>query len=214
MKKAGIIGSGDVGKTLAAGFIKHGYEVMVGSRSPEKLSEWAAEAGARTGTMEQAARFGEIIVLAVKGREAERALTLAGAQNLEGKTIIDVTNPIDDSRPPENGVLRFFTSLDESLHERLQKKFPEANLVKAFNSIGSAFMVNPDFGGVKPSMFICGNSEGAKKEVAGIVTAFGFEAEDMGKMEAARAIEPLCILWCISGFLRNEWRHGFKVLKK
>lgn len=214
MKKAGIIGSGDVGKTLASGFLKHGYEVMVGSRSPEKLSEWAAKSGAKTGTMEQAAKFGELVVLAVKGADAEHALELAGPKNLEGKTVIDVTNPIDHAKPPENGVLRFFTSLDESLHERLQKKFPGANFVKAFNSIGNSFMVNPDFGGTKPTMFICGNSEEAKKEAALIVEAFGFEAEDMGKMQAARAIEPLCMLWCIPGFLRNEWGHGFKLLKK
>ncbi len=213
-KKVGIIGSGDVGKTLAAGFLKHGYEVMVGSRTPEKLSEWAGKSKAKTGTMEQAAIFGEMVVLAVKGKDAEHALELAGIENLKGKTVIDVTNPIDDTKPPQNGVLRYFTSLDESLHERLQKKVPGANFVKAFNSIGNAFMVNPDFGGQKPTMFICGNNEDAKAEVALIVEKFGFEVEDMGKMEAARAIEPLCMLWCIPGFLRNGWSHAFKLLKK
>ena len=226
MKKIGIIGSGDVAKTLGSGFAKHGYEVMLGSRNPEKLAEWkAAEFGetycgpaipARrlAGTMREAAQFGEIVVLATHGSAAEEAIKQAGAENLSGKTVIDVTNPIDDSRPPVNGVLNYYTSLDESQMERLQKKFPSANFVKAFNSVGNAFMVNPDFGGEKPTMFICGNDDAAKRDVTAILEKFGWEAADMGKMEAARAIEPLCILWCIPGFLRNEWGHAFRLVKK
>jgi predicted dinucleotide-binding enzyme len=213
--KIGILGSGDVGKALASGFIKHGYEVMIGTRSPQKLSEWKDKAGksGRVGSFAEAAAFGEIIVLAAKGVAAKNILTMAGAANLKGKTIIDATNPIAEA-PPENGVLKFFTSLDNSLMEQLQAAFPDARFVKAFNSVGNAFMVNPDFGGIKPTMFICGNDANAKKEVSKIIDLFGFEVEDMGSVEAARAIEPLCILWCIPGFLRNEWSHAFKLLKK
>jgi len=98
--------------------------------------------------------------------------------------------------------------------EELQSAFPEANFVKAFNSIGSALMVNPNFGRIKPTMFICGNNAGAKSQAVEILDKFGFEVEDMGGAEAARAIEPLCILWCIPGFLRNQWSHAFKLLKK
>jgi predicted dinucleotide-binding enzyme len=137
----------------------------------------------------------------------------AGLANLKGKTVIDTTNPIADA-PPVNGVLRFFTSLDDSLMERLQKFAPAVNFVKSFSCIGNAFMVNPDFHGVKPTMFICGNHDGAKAEVRKILDQFGFEVEDMGKVEAARAIEPLCILWCIPGFLSNSWTNAFKLLKK
>ncbi|MBS3135789.1 NAD(P)-binding domain-containing protein [Candidatus Woesearchaeota archaeon] len=209
--KIGILGSGDVGKALAGGFMKHGYEVMVGTGNQQKLSEWKSKNKAKTGSFSEAASFGEIIVLAVKGTAAKDALKAAG--NINGKTIIDTTNPIADA-PPENGVLKFFTSLDNSLMEQLQETFQDANFVKAFNSIGNAFMVNPDFSGSKPTMFICGNSDKAKKEVSRILDKFGFEAEDMGKAEAARAIEPLCMLWCIPGFLRNEWTHAFKLLKK
>jgi 8-hydroxy-5-deazaflavin:NADPH oxidoreductase len=108
--------------------------------------------------------------------------------------------------------LKFFTSHDESLMERLQREFPSANFVKAFNSVGSALMVNPQFKGGKPTMFICGNSEAAKKSVGGILDQFGWEVADMGSAEAARAIEPLCMLWCLPGFLRNEWVHAFKLL--
>ena len=137
----------------------------------------------------------------------------AGAANLNEKTIMDATNPIAEA-PPVNGVLQFFTSLDDSLMERLQKNFPGAHFVKAFNSVGSHLMVNPDFGGARPSMFICGNEESAKREVAGILGQFGWEVEDMGGAEAARVIEPLCILWCIPGFKNNQWAHAFKLLKQ
>jgi predicted dinucleotide-binding enzyme len=212
--KIGVIGSGDVGKVLANGFVKHGFKVMMGSRAPDKAAAWKNQAGPRAlaGNFQDAASFGKIVVLAVKGTAAEQSLELIGAKNLEGKTVIDVTNPIADV-PPVNGVITYFTSLELSLLERLQAKCPKANFVKAFNSIGNAFMVNPDFKGVRPSMFICGNNEQAKKEVSEIVDLFGFDVEDMGKAEAARAIEPLCMLWCIPGMVRNEWAHAFKLLK-
>src|SRR5579871_6679995 len=160
--KVGILGSGGVAKTLAAGFLKHGYEVMIGSRTPEKLADWTRQQPtAKTGTFSQTAAFGELLLLAVKGSAASEALRESGPENLKGKTIIDANNPIADA-PPEKGVLRFFTTLDHSLMEQLQIEFPEARFVKAFNSVGAAFMVNPDFGGTKPTMFICGNNEAAK----------------------------------------------------
>jgi predicted dinucleotide-binding enzyme len=133
--------------------------------------------------------------------------------NVAGKPVIDATNPIADL-PPVNGVLKFFTSLDESLMERLQREFADARLVKAFNSVGNSLMVNPQFAGGKPTMFICGNNEAAKKIVSDILDQFGWEIADMGKVEAARAIEPLCMLWCIPGFLRNDWTHAFKLLRQ
>jgi predicted dinucleotide-binding enzyme len=213
--KIGILGSGSVGQVLADGFIKYGFEVKIGTRDVYKLAEWKEKSGSRgsTGSFAEAARFGEIIVLAVKGDAALEALKLAGESNLEGKTIIDATNPIDN-KAPENGVLRFFTSLDESLMERMQRSFNRANFVKAFNSVGNAMMVNPDYNGITPTMFICGNNSNAKAEVRAILGLFGWETEDMGAAEAARAIEPLCILWCIPGFIRNQWTHSFKLLKK
>lgn len=213
-KNIGIIGSGVAGKALANGFLKHGYSVVVGTHNPSKLDDWKAKAGEHgsVGSFAEAAAFGDIIVLVVKGTVARHAVELAGIKNLTGKTVIDVTNPIADL-PPENGVIHFFTDLKSSLLEQLQHDYPEINFVKAFNSVGNALMVNPDFGGIKPSMFICGNNAEAKKEVAEIVTLFGYEVEDMGFAEAARAIEPLCILWCIPGLLKNQWAHAFKLLK-
>lgn len=210
-----VIGSGIVGETLAGGFLKHGHKVIRGTRSPEKLQDWAAQAGpkASTGTFEQAAKAGEVVVIAVKGAAAENAVQLCGPANLAGKLVIDAANPIADA-PPANGVLQFFTGPNESLMERLQKKAPGAHFVKAFSCVGNMFMVNPDFGGLKPTMFICGNNDSAKAKVREILTQFGWETEDMGAAEAARAIEPLCMLWCIPGLRNGSWAHAFKLLKK
>ena len=210
--KIGILGSGVVAQALGDGFIKHGHEVTLGTREPSKLDDWVARNPAgRIGGFTTTAEFAELLVLAVKGTVAAEALRAAGSENFAGKPVIDATNPIADA-PPVNGVLRFFTSLDESLMEQLQREFPDAGFVKAFNSVGSTLMVNPRFEGGRPTMFICGNDEAAKKVVREILDQFGWETADMGKIEAARAIEPLCMLWCIPGFLRNEWTHAFKLL--
>jgi hypothetical protein len=212
--KIGVLGSGTVAKVLAAGFLKHGHQVTMGTRTPAKLADWAAQnPEGSVGNFASAAAFGEVVVLAVKGKVAAEALRLAGAENLLGKTVIDATNPIEDA-PPVNGVLPFFTNINESLMERLQHEFAGAHFVKAFNSVGAASMVNPEFKDGKPTMFICGNNESAKKTVGGILDQFGWETADMGKAEAARAIEPLCMLWCIPGFTRNQWTHAFKLLTR
>jgi predicted dinucleotide-binding enzyme len=213
MMKFGIIGSGSVATTLAAGFIKHGHEVTLGTRDAAKLAEFAkANPKVKVGSFADAAKFGEVIVLAVKGTVAENALSLAGADNIKGKTVIDTTNPIADA-PPENGVLKYFTDLNQSLMEKLQARNPSAHFVKAFNSVGARAMVNPTFKGGKPSMFIAGNDAAAKKTVSTILDQFGWEVEDMGPAAAARAIEPLCILWCIPGFANNDWFHALKMLR-
>lgn len=215
MKNIGILGSGIVATTLAEGFMKHGYKVLLGTSHPDKLSDWKAKHNAASiGSFADAAKFGDLLVLPVKGSAAMDVLESAGKENMEGKTIIDTTNPIEDA-PPANGVLKFFTDINESLMEQLQKAYPAANFVKAFNSMGAPLMVNPDFGGINPSMFICGNSESAKQDVTDICELFGFDVEDMGRAEAARAIEPLCMLWCITGFTTNKWAgHAFKLLKR
>jgi predicted dinucleotide-binding enzyme len=212
--KVSVLGSGIVGEVLANGFLKHGYEVMRGSRDPSKLAEWKSKAGSKasTGTFEQAATYGEIVVLAIKGGAAESTIRNLPAETISGKTIIDTTNPIAD-RPPTNGVLSFFTNLNDSLMERLQQIAPSADFVKAFNCVGNALMVNPQLPGGKPTMFICGNNDVAKDQVRVVLTQFGWDINDLGKAEAARAIEPLCMLWCIPGFLRNDWNHAFKMLQ-
>jgi predicted dinucleotide-binding enzyme len=211
--RVGILGSGDVAKALAEGFLHHNHDVMLGTRTRAKLDAWTSKhSKAAVASFADAAKFGDVVVLAVKGTAAAEALREAGAPNLAGKPVVDATNPIADA-PPSNGVLKFFTTLDDSLMERLQREFPDARFVKAFNSVGNACMVDPKFKGGKPTMFICGNDEGAKKTVTGILDEFGWETADMGGVEAARAIEPLCMLWCIPGFLRQDWVHAFKLLR-
>lgn len=210
--KIGILGSGQVAQVLAAGFIKHGYDVMVGTRDISKLQDWHQQNNAaQIGSFEETSRFGRTIVLAVRGAVAQE-LVKRLADNLKGKTVLDTTNPIAAS-PPENGVLKYFTTMEESLMERLQLTVPEAHFVKAFSCVGNRLMVDPQLAGGPPTMFICGDHQGSKEEAAEILKTFGWEIADMGKVQSARAIEPLCILWCIPGFLENQWTHAYKVLK-
>ncbi|MBC7553189.1 MAG: NAD(P)-binding domain-containing protein [Taibaiella sp.] len=213
MKKIGIIGSGAVAKALGDGFLKHNYEVMLGSRYLSKITPWKESAGEKghIGSPVDAAKFGEIVVIAVKGSVAVNVLEEAGPQNLQKKTVIDATNPIADSAP-EDGVIKFFTNHDESLMERLQTQFPEVHFVKAFNSVGNGVMVDPQFN-QKPTMFICGNNQNAKKDTTEILEKFGWEVADMGKATSARAIEPLCMLWCIPAINNGEISHAFKLIK-
>jgi 8-hydroxy-5-deazaflavin:NADPH oxidoreductase len=214
--KIGIIGSGIVGRVLATAFLKEGNEVMLGTRNIAKkeVITWKNEnSRGQTGNFEEAALFGELIVLATVGTVVEEAIQLAMKANFTGKTVIDTTNPLS-AAAPVNGVLQYFTSPNESLMEKIQALLPEANIVKAFNSVGNTQMYKPDYNNILPTMFICGNNNAAKKTVTDILTSFGWETEDMGHSESARAIEPLCMLWCIPGFLHNQWTHAFKLLKK
>lgn len=200
-----------MGQTLARGLTAHGHEARIGSRSPAKLSEFSRASGILSGTFSDVAAWGEHLILAVQGRVAEAVLEAAGGGNLRGKVVIDVTNPIANE-PPEDGVIRFFTGPNDSLMERLQTRFPDARFVKAFNIVGNAVMVNPKFPGGPPTMFFCGNDAEAKAVVRSLLTQFGWEPADMGTAKAARAIEPLCQLWCIPGFREQRWTHAFKLL--
>jgi len=212
--KIGVLGSGIVGQTLAAGFLKHGHQVMLGTRDPQKpdVQAWLKKTpGAQAGTFAQTAKFAELVVLATLGRVAEDVLQLAGPENLAGKTIIDTTNPLADT-PPVNGILAFTTGPNESLAEKLQARVPGSHIVKAFNSVGSGQMVNPHYEQGTPTMFLCGDDAGAKEQVSEVIRQFGWEPFDCGGVTAARAIEPLCMLWCVPGFQRNQWNHAFKLL--
>jgi predicted dinucleotide-binding enzyme len=214
--KIGVLGSGAVGKVLGAGLSTHGHAVMLGTRDPNKkeVQQWLREnPGVSAGTFAQAAQFGELLVLATLGRAVGQAIALAGPSNFAGKTVMDTTNPIADAQPVQ-GVLQFTTGPNESLAEKIQAMLSEARVVKAFNSVGAGRMVNPQYRQGPPTMFLCGDDAAAKAQVAAIAGQLGWEPFDCGGLVAARALEPLCMLWCIPGFARNQWTHAFKLLRE
>jgi hypothetical protein len=214
LPRIGVLGSGIVGQVLAAGFKKHGHAVTIGTSNPGKLSDWLAGAGQGVAVADFAATAAgaDIVVLAVGGPVAEEALDRAGHTNLAGKVVIDATNPIAP-KPPVNGILQYFTGPNESLMERLQARVPAARFVKSFSCVGNAFMVNPSFQGGRATMFICGDDAAAKAQVVAILDTFGWDAEDVGAVTGARAIEPLCQLWCAPGMLRGDWAHAYRVVR-
>jgi len=217
--KIGILGSGDVGQAIGHGFIELGNEVMIGSRDPksEKLMTWLSKHGSRahTGLFQEAVKFGELLVLATKweGSATENALTLAslaGKENLNGKIVIDVTNPLDFSKKTPTLSMGFM----DSAGEEVQRWLPDSKVVKAFNAIGSAHMFKPKFEEGKPDMFICGNDDEAKKKVSEILKNFGWFAIDLGDITISRFLEPLAMIWITYGMKTNSWNHAFKLLKK
>jgi predicted dinucleotide-binding enzyme len=210
--KVGVLGSGDVGKALARGFASLGHQVKIGSRSPEKLRDFANETkGVGSATFEETAAFGDLIALATLGTAAEEAVRLAGTGNFDGKVVIDATNPLDFSggMPPT-----LFVGHTDSLGERVQRAIPNARVVKAFNTVGNAFFVNPDLPNGPPDMFLCGNDADAKKIVAQICAHWGWGVIDLGGIEASRHLEPMCMVWVLHGALSGSWTHAFKMLHK
>ena len=211
--RVGILGSGDVGRALATGFAGLGHDVKIGSRDPQKLQTWADAAGSHvsTGTFDETARFGDIIVLATLGTGTADAIKLAGIEHFDGKVVIDTTNPLDFSHgmPP-----RLFVGHTDSLGEQIQRLVPNARVVKAFNTVGNAHMVHPQFPGGPPDMFICGNDEDAKKIVTQICEHFGWGVIDLGGIDGSRHLEPMCIVWVLHGARTGSWNHAFKMLHK
>ncbi|HSC46774.1 MAG TPA: NAD(P)-binding domain-containing protein [Gammaproteobacteria bacterium] len=210
----GILGSGVVGQALGLGFAELGHMVKIGSREPanEKLKAWQGKAGKRasTGSVAETAKFADVAVLATQWSGTESALRLAGAENLAGKIVMDVTNPLVtvENQPP-----RLALGHTDSGGEQVQRWLPQSKVVKAFNSVGHAHMVNPRFPGGPPDMFICGNDAAAKQVVTGFCTDLGWGVVDVGGIEGARLLEPLCILWVMHGIRTGSWNHAFKLLR-
>ena len=213
-EKIGILGTGDVGRVLGRGLAALGHEVRIGSREPAspKLREWLASAGPRasTGTFAEAARFGEILFLATNWSGTENAIRLAGPPSFAGKVVVDATNPLDFSK----GTPVLAVGTTDSAGERVQRWLPDAKVVKAFNSVGNAHMVQPSFPGGPPDMFIAGNDEGAKKVVAALCAELGWPTIDLGGIEASRYLEPLAMTWITHLFRTKSPNHAFKLLRK
>jgi predicted dinucleotide-binding enzyme len=216
--KVGVLGSGSVGKVLGTAFATLRHDVMLGSREPERddVKEWRTKAGgtAKSGSFSDAAKFGDLVVLATAWSGTQNAIQLAGTENMRGKVVIDTTNPLDFSagqgKPP-----RLAVSGQTSAGEQVQQWLPQSRVVKAFNHVGNAHMFRPEFPGGPPDMFICGNDATAKKEVGQVLGAFGWpDPIDLGGMEAARYIEPLAMIWILDYFRTGSGAHAFKLLRK
>jgi 8-hydroxy-5-deazaflavin:NADPH oxidoreductase len=211
--KVGILGSGDVGKTLGRGFASHGNSVKLGSRTPdsEKLKVWRKEVQGETstGTFAEAASFGDILVLAVLGSAVDDAIGLAGPKNFAGKLVIDATNALDFSKGMPPGL---FTGLTDSLGEKIQRNLPQAKVVKCFNTVPNSRMINPGDKGAE--MLICGNDPEAKRQVVQILKQFGWAgAIDIGGIGESRWLEALVPLWVRTAASLNSWNAMFKVLR-
>jgi 8-hydroxy-5-deazaflavin:NADPH oxidoreductase len=210
--KVGVLGSGEVGQALGRGFASRDHEVMLGTRSPqsEKVQAWVAEGAARSGgTFADAAAFGELVVLATLGLAAEEALDLAGPEQLAGKVVIDATNPLEYL---DDGSVRLAFGFNDSLGERVQRKLPKARVVKAFNTVGNPYMIDPELPGGPPTMLICGDDADAKAAVSALCEDFGWEAADLGPIERSRTLEEVAMAWVYYGVARGSWDHAFKIL--
>jgi predicted dinucleotide-binding enzyme len=210
--RIGILGSGDVAKALAAGFLKRGDDVMLGTRDPEKLAAWKAAAGDRAavGSSERTAEFGEILVLATHGMATLEVIESLDEGAFAGKVVIDATNPIrNDVEGP-----RLAIGFDDSLGERIQRAVRRARVVKAFNTVGAPEMVSPQFADGQPTMFVAGDDDSAKDEVKLILRDFGWGTADLGGIEASRYMEPMCLTWVTYGLRSGTWHHAFKLLTK
>ena len=213
--RVGILGSGDVGQVIGAGFAELGHQVKIASRdlSQEKIQSWVKKTGANAsaGTFAEAAAFGELAVLATLWDGTEAAVQLAEPKNLVGKVVIDATNPLDFSKgvPPTLAV-----GHTDSGGEQIQRWLPQSRVVKAFNIVGNPHMFKPQFPGGPPDMFICGNDEGAKLTVTELLKAFGWPVIDIGGIEASRLLEPLALLWITYFFKTKSVGHAFKLLRK
>jgi 8-hydroxy-5-deazaflavin:NADPH oxidoreductase len=212
--RVGVLGTGEVGQRLAGGFNSRGHDVMIGTRDPGKpeLREWLSGdgAGVKTGSFAETAAHGEVLVLALLGNVAEQVLADAGVDNFSGKVVIDAMNPLDFSAgfPPTLSICG-----DDSLGERVQRALPDAKVVKAFNTIGSPYFVDPSFTTGAPTMLIAGNDEAAKRTVRDLLADFGWvDTVDIGGIEGARELEAICIAWVKIGGARGAWDHGFSLL--
>lgn len=210
--KFGILGSSDVAKSLARGFLSEGHEVMLGSREPRKLDSWVRDNGnnAARGTFAQTARFGDLVVLVVNGAKSVEAIQMAEAENFKGKVVIDTTNPLDTS----SGTPRLIGTLGTSGGELNQKALPGAFVVKAFNTVGHAHFYKPQFAGGPPDMFLCGDDAKAKEQVSRICKDFGWNAIDVGGIELAHYIEATAMIWIITAITSGHWNQAFKLLRK
>ncbi|TVP41962.1 NADPH-dependent F420 reductase [Candidatus Nitrosocosmicus arcticus] len=216
--KIGILGSGEVGRKLAAGCIDLGHHVMIGTRNPakEEIRKWIDNTehkeNACVGSFAEAATFGELIIISTLWGGTENAINMAISSNFNDKIVVDTTNPLEFAKdvPPKLSL-----GYDKSAGEIIQSMLPNSKVVKAFNIVGNPHMVHPDFPGGPPTMFICGNFKDAKNQVVEkLLIPFGWESIDIGGIEQSRLLEPLAMLWITYYIETGSGNHAFKLLKK
>jgi 8-hydroxy-5-deazaflavin:NADPH oxidoreductase len=212
--RVGILGSGVVGRTLGTGFASHGHDVKIGTQSPSKpdLVQWrsSVKGTASVGSFEEAARHGELLVLACLGTASEEVIRLAGPAQFDGKVLVDATNALDFSKGMPPGL---FVGLTDSLGERHQRKLPKARVVKCFNIVPAPVMIHPEIHGSRPSMIIAGNDAGAKSEVERVLKEFGWDgAIDLGGIEESRWLEALVPLWVRTAAKLGNFGMAFRAL--
>lgn len=212
--KIAVLGTGEVGQTISKKLLSLGHQVRMGARTKDKASDWAQAAGegASGGTFEDAAGFAELVVNCVAGQHSLAALQFAGADNLENKVVIDLSNPLDFSGgfPPSLTVCN-----TDSTAEQLQAAFPKARVVKALNTVGNGVMVDPRMIDEEHTTFICGNDQGAKGEARALLKSFGWregEIFDLGDLSCARGLEAYLLLWTRIYGASNTWAFNLKLV--
>jgi 8-hydroxy-5-deazaflavin:NADPH oxidoreductase len=209
--RLGVLGTGRVGSTIAGKLIQLGHEVMMGSRDAanEKAQSWARGAGERAscGAFADAAAFGETVINCTAGGASLDALEAAGAANLNGKVLIDISNPLDVSKgmPPSLTVCN-----NDSLGEQIQRAFPEAKVVKTLNTVNHQLMVDPSKVPGDHHVFVSGDDEGAKASVVDLLGSFGWPKDrviDLGDISTARGPEMYLPLWLRLMIKGNFARH-------
>jgi predicted dinucleotide-binding enzyme len=212
--KIGVLGTGMVGQTLGAKLVAMGHDVMMGGRSAgnEKVAAFVAKTGGKPGTFAEAAAFGEIIIHCTRGDTAIEVLRQAGAENLDGKILVDISNPLDFSHgfPPSLSI-----SNTDSLGELIQREFPATHVVKTLNTVTAAVMVDPAMIHGQHAVFVSGNDKHAKGKVMDLLRSLGWkEILDLGDITSARATEQMLPLWTRLYSLLGTGQFNFAILKK
>ena len=228
--KISVLGTGDVGQTLAKKFIETGHEVMIGTRDVQEtltrksvrqgsapFSEWhESNKKVQLGTFQESAAFGEIVINATNGANSLNALDLAGEETLAGKILIDLSNPLDFSKGMPPSLLEGLHNTN-SLGEEIQKEFPQAKVVKTFNTMWCGLMINPGMlDGGNHINYISGNDNNAKVRVKDLLKEIGWKEEniiDLGDISAARATESVLPIWVRLMGVIGTGAFNFKIVK-
>lgn len=214
--KIAVLGTGNVASALINGFVHEGYNVKVGSRNVDKNNESITKLKKTYSNVDvvaysEAVDFADLVVFAVPGFGLVDIIKEIGTDKFDSKIVWDITNPFS-AEAPVNGVIKLITTADESLSEKIQKLLPQSFVIKAMNTVGAHLMYKPSLS-ESGTVFIAGNDDVAKKTVSTIISKFGWNFYDAGKIESSRALESMGQLYVAQGILYNAWNTTFKYVK-